>query len=248
MLRMRRTSLVRACAFAAGILAFAAVPALASIIELGGQTTTGLIAPKCPPGPAANCKIVLDELTAIETVRDGTKYPTTVKKSGWLVAWTIGLSILSPDPTTERKYIHQLDHNYGGTTRAQIVVLKPVGPHRQFKWQMVAAGPIVHLQPYLGSVAQLVLPKPIRVLKGEVIGLNVPTWVPVLSINLSTKSFAYRQSRSTSCQFAPGQSGAPAPVNQVLGTTVAYGCDYPGTRIEYSATEVTDPVKSNTVR
>jgi hypothetical protein len=236
--------MVRACVIAAAILAVAAVPAAAMIIELG-QTKTALIAPMCPSGvPPKNCTIVLTQVTALETVRDGTNYPTTVKKSGYIVAWTVGLSVLSTNQTTERADIHTLDKNYGGTTRAGIVVLKRVGPRRLFKWTVVAAGPIVHLQPYLGQVVQFVLPKPLRVVRGETIGLTVPTWAPVLSIGLSTKTFAYRQSRSTDCS----NTTPPPPSDQVVGQTTVYGCDYPGTRVEYSATEVTDPVAMNPVR
>jgi hypothetical protein len=241
MLRMNRTSLVRACALAAAILAVAAVPAGAMIIELG-QTKTALVAPSCPPGVTpANCKIVLNQVTSLETVRDGTSYPTTVKKPGYIVAWTLGLSILSTNRAIERTDIHKLDSLYG-TTRAGIVVLKPVGRHRQFKWKAVAASPIVHLQPYLGQVVQFVLLKPLRVVRGEAIALTVPTWAPVLSIALPSKTFAYRQSRSINCPAATS-----TPADQVIGQTVAYGCAYPGTRVEYSATEITDPVALNPV-
>jgi hypothetical protein len=241
---MNRTSLVRASTIAAAILVVAAVPAAAMIIELG-QTKTALVAPTCPPGTSAkNCTIILNNVTALETIRDGTSYPTKVKKSGWLVAWSVGLSILSTDQTTEKTYIHNLDSNLGGTTRAQIVVLKSVGAHRLFKWKMVAAGPVVHLQPYMGEVAQFVLPQPIRVVKGETLGLNVPTWAAVLSIQLSPKTFAYRQSRSSKCAVILSPATA---VNQALNQTTVYGCDFPGTRVEYSATEVVDPVQSNPV-
>jgi hypothetical protein len=242
MSRMRTTSLVRACALAAAILAVAAVPAAATIIEVG-QTKTALVAPACPPGvTAANCRIVLTQMTSLETVRDGVSYPTKIKQPGYIVAWTVGLSMLSTNRTTEKKDIHALDSAYG-TTRAGIVVLKPVGKHRLFKWKVVAASPIVHLQPYLGQVVQFVLLTPLRVLPGETIGLTVPTWAPALSIQLSNKAFAYRQSRAVDC----GNTTPPPPSAQAVGQTAVYGCDYPGTRVEYSATEVTDPVAMNPV-
>jgi hypothetical protein len=34
---------------------------------------------------------------------------------------------------------------------------------------------------------------------------------------------------------------------QVVGQITAYKCDYPGTRVEYSVTEITDPVATNPV-
>lgn len=235
---MRRTTLVRACALAAGLLALGAAPAIGAIIELG-KTKSSVVKPTCPAGTTAtNCNIVLTEVTALQTLRDGAAYPTTVKQSGYIVAFTIGLAQLSSNPKTELSFIHTLDSNFGGTTRAGIVVLQPVGPHRQFKWKVVAQSPIIHLQHYLGQVAQFPLTTPLPVKSGDTIGLAVPTWAPVLTYQLSTSMFAYRQSRSSACTKPfLGQPPATASLNQIL----AYKCDYPGTRVEYSATEVTNP-------
>lgn len=235
---MRRTTLVRACALAVGLLALAATPALGAIIELG-KTKSPVVKPPCPPGTTpATCSIVLTESTALETLRDGAAYPTTVKQPGYIVAFTIGLAQLSTNSKTELTFIHRLDQSYGGTTRAGIVVLQPVGPHRLFKWEVVAQSPIIHLQHYLGQVAQFPLTTPLAVKSGDTIGLTVPTWAPVLTYELSTQMFAYRQSRTAKCLNAfAGQPPATAALDQIL----AYKCDYPGTRVEYSATEVTNP-------
>jgi hypothetical protein len=173
----------------------------------------------------------------LETIRDGVAYPTTVKQNGYLVAFTLGLSRLDPDITKARAAVHFLNTTYGGTSRAGITVLKPVGPHKNFRWQVVAQSNVVHLQPYLGTVAQFPLSAPIRVLKGEVVALTVPTWAPVLSFDLPGARYAYRQSRTRNCANPPGASQAQATV----GASARYVCNYPGTRVEYSATEVTDP-------
>ncbi len=235
---MRRITLVRACALAVGLLAVAATPALGAIIELG-KTKTPVVKPACPTGTTSkNCDIVLTEVTALETLRDGAAYPTTVTQSGYIVAFSVGLAKLSSNAKTELAFIHGLDSNYGGTTRAGIVVLQPVGRHRQFKWKLVAQSPIIHLQHYLGEVAQFPLATALPVKPGDTIGLTIPTWAPVLTYQLSTSTFAYRQSRSSSCPIAV--AGQP-PATQALNQILAYRCDYPGTRVEYSATEVTNP-------
>jgi hypothetical protein len=252
MLRMRRTSLVRACVLALAISAFAASPAIAAIIELGA-TKTALIAPTCPAGVAPkDCTIVLTQVTALETVRDGKVYPTTVKQAGVIVAFTVGLSRLSPNNKTAKAFIHTLDSNYGGTTRAAIAILHPVGPRGRFQWKVVAESPVVHLQPYLGQVVQFPLPRPLPVTPGDAVALTVPTWAPVLSIDLSAPNspcilngkgcqFAYRQSRSTGCSTTPLNSA------QGVGQTTIYGCNYRGARVEYSATEITNPVAVNPI-
>jgi hypothetical protein len=78
----------------------------------------------------------------------------------------------------------------------------------------------------------------IPVVPGEVVGLTVPTWAPVLSFGLPSKKFAYRQSRKANCN----RPAASTQAQLTIGATATYGCDYPGTRAEYSATEVTNPV------
>ena len=220
-------------------VAAVAVPACAdaAVVELGA-TKTPLVAPSCPPGvTAANCTIILTQVTALQTIRDGIAYPTTVKKAGAVVAFTIGLSRLSTSKTTTHNDIHFLDQTYGGTTRASITVLRRSGPKNSRKWTVVGQSAVIHLQPYLGQVVQIPLPQSLPVKAGDVVGLTVPTWAPVLSIQLPAPKFAYRQSRASNCAAPPASSQA-----QAVKKTAAYGCNYPGTRVEYTATEITNPV------
>ncbi len=234
---MKRSSL--AILVAAGVTpALAAAPATAGIIELGA-TKTPLVVPNCPPGVSSSaCTIILTQVTALETIRDGVAYPTTVTKAGNLVAFTLGLSRLDANASKARTDVHYLNSAYGGTTRAAITVLKRVGKAQQRNWAVVAQSPIYHLQPYLGQVVQFPLPTTIPVVPHEVVALTVPTWAPVLSFDLPMTRFAYRQSRSANCKN-------PASFNQAqltLGARARYVCNYPGTRVEYSVTEVTTPV------
>jgi hypothetical protein len=229
---------------AVATIAAVSVPASAdaAVVELGA-TKTPLVAPTCPPGvTAANCTIILTQVTALETIRDGIAYPTTVKKAGAIVAFTIGLSRLSTDRTTAHNDIHFLDQTYGGTTRASVTVLRRSGRKKNFKWTVVGQSAVIHLQPYLGQVVQIPLPQSLPVKAGDVIGLTVPTWAPVLSIQLPTAKFAYRQSRSRNCAAPPASSQA-----QALKKTATYKCNYPGTRVEYTATEITNPVSVNPI-
>jgi hypothetical protein len=99
------------------------------------------------------------------------------------------------------------------------------------------------VEPYLGQVVQIPLENSIEVKPGEVIALTTPTWAPVLTIDQASKKFAYRQSRKYNCNSPPSSSQAQL----TIGLTTSYACDYPGTRVEYSATEVTYPGGSNPV-
>ncbi len=244
MVHMRRIS--RWPVAAAVFIGAAALPAAAyaAYTELGA-TRSPLVAPSCPPNlPAAQCTIILTRVTALETLRDGTTYPTTVRQAGRITAFTVGLSQLSSSKATRRSFVHYLDATYGGTTRIAITVLRAGGGKKtDFRWEVVGESAIYHVEPYLGSVVQIPLETTIEVKPGDVIALTTPTWAPVLTISVNSKKFAYRQSRSSNCSGPPATSQAQLTSSQ----TADYKCDYPGTRLEYSATEVYYPNGSDPV-
>lgn len=240
MVHMRSTSRLAVAAVCAGAAVFSAAALAATPTELGGTVELGgtkspVIAPVCPPGVSSSkCTIILTRVTALETIRDGVDYPTKVTQPGTITAFTVGLSALSSNKSTQKTYVHYLDGAYGGTSRVALTVLAPGGGKKtQYRWKVVAESPIFHVEPYLGSVVRLPLATSLPVSPGDVVALTTPTWAPVLSIDLSAKDFAYRQSRGYNCNNPPSTSQAQL----TLGELSSYGCDYPGTRVEYSATE-----------
>lgn len=243
--------LITAAATAVAMAGLASTAA-AAVVELGSTASAVAPPPPCSttgktttcPGGASpgNYAIILTRVTALETLADGVAYPTTVKTAGRLVAFTVGLSALDTNRSMRRSEIHFADVQFGGTTRVAITVVRKVGPAGKRRWKVVAESPVIHVQPYLGQVVQFPLATSLPVLPGDVVALTTPTWVPVLTVNLNRSKFAYRQSRSTSCGSAPSTS-----VAQAVGQTATYGCNYPSTRLEYSATEVTNPVAVNPV-
>ncbi len=233
---MKRLSLMGA-ALAVLTMALAPSSAGATVIELGA-TKTAVTAPICPTNlPLAQCTIILARSTALETVRDGLAYPTTVRKPGQIVAFTVGLSSLSPDRATRKSLIHDQDLRWGGTAQVQVTVLRQVGSAKKRIWKVVGESPAIHVEPYLGEVPQFPLQTSLAVQPKDVIALTTPTWTPALSILQSAKKFAYRQSRKANCANPPNTPQAQVTVGQ----KASYGCNYPGTRVEYSATEITNP-------
>jgi hypothetical protein len=225
----------------AAVLAFAPGTAAASVVELG-QTTTPLAAPQCPKGVSpTQCFIILTRTTAVQTASDGVANPTMVKHSGWIVAFSVGLAQLSPKASTARGLLHTLDNAHGGPPQLALTVLRP-GPNHQYT--VVAQSSLFHLIPFLGQVLQEPLSLPptftqltaLPVEAGEVIGITVPTWAPVLTYELPGSQFSYRQSRTANCNHAAGGQTAQLTV----GASTRYGCQYSGTRVEYSATEITN--------
>jgi hypothetical protein len=244
MVGMRSTSRLGVAAVAACVAISSATALAASQTSQSGQlggtvelgaTHSPIVAPVCPPGVSSSkCTIILTRVTALETLRDGVVYPTKVKQAGLITAFTVGLSQLSTSKSTQNTYIHFLDSTYGGTSRVAVTVLAPGGGKKtQWRWKVVAQSPIYHVQPYLGSVVRIPLAAPLPVKSGYVIALTTPTWAPILTIDVSGKQFAYRQSRQANCDNPPGKSQAQLTVGQ----NTSYACDYPGTRLEYSATE-----------
>jgi hypothetical protein len=198
-----------------------------------GATATPLRTPVCA---TSNCDIVLTRATALETIRDGVVYPTTVKAAGELVAFTVALTRITKTSTeTAHQVLAGLDAKYGGTTRVALTVLKPgKGTAGNRPWTVAAESPIIHVEPYLGNIVEIPLTTPLPVTPDETVALTVPTWAPVLSYGLNTKKFAYRQSRKTNCKY----SGSFEDAQLTVGQTTPYKCNYPGTRVEYTATEV----------
>jgi hypothetical protein len=243
---LKRLSLLHALIRAAPVALLASVimlptSASAAVVQVG-QTKTPLTAPACPTGTStSSCKIVLERTTAIQTKSDGVSSPTVIKQDGWIVAFTVGLSRLSTNAKTVHNLLHGLDTAYGGTPQLALTVLKP-GAKNTYALQ--AQSGFYHLIPFLGQLLTEPLSLPpkfsaftaLPVEKGDVLALTVPTWAPILTYNLSTSQFAYAQSRTQDCASAAGTETAQTRV----GSSARYGCAYSGTRVQYSATEVTN--------
>ncbi len=242
---MKRLFTLSAAALALGSLTLAG-SASAKVVELGA-TKTALAAPPpckstslgngtCPGGMTPSSYTILQtRVTALETLSDGVAYPTKARQSGRIVAFTVGLSALDSNRSVRKQEIQNEDLNYGGTTRLQITVLRRVGARRHNKWKVVASSTAIHVQPYLGEVVQFPLNRTLPIRAGDVVGLTTPTWAPVLLLSQNSKKFAYRQSRKANCASPPNLSQAQTQTGQ----SAPYGCNYPGTRVEYSVTEVT---------
>jgi hypothetical protein len=230
-------------AIAAGLGALCLlVPGVASaqIMELGQTSSSPVTAPACPSGVSlSNCLIVLTRTTAVQTETNGVLNPTKVTKDGWVVAFTVGLSGLTSNAKTELSLLKGLDAQFGGPPQIVLSVLKP---GRKNTYTVVAQSATFHVLPYLGSVLQQPLSLPptfttmtaLPVKKGEVIGLTVLTWAPVLTYNLTANKYTYRQSRRANCVHAAGTQTAQTTLN----SSQQYLCNYTGTRVQYSATEI----------
>jgi hypothetical protein len=235
-----RPSLVTAACGALCVAGLALLPGTASaaMVELGA-TPTPTIAPVCPKNTSlADCKIVLAHTTAIEAMSDSMVNPVRVNQEGFIVSFSVGLSRLVPQPKQRASIIQGLNSTYGGSPELQLTVLKP-GPKNSYT--VAAESPVYPVLPFLGRVLNQPLGTPpkftaftaLHVVRGELVALTVPTWAPVLSLDLPHTEFAYRQSRNSGCGSPPTTQTAQTRTSQ----TAQYSCYYTGTRVEYTATE-----------
>jgi hypothetical protein len=237
-----RLSLVTAAcgALCAAGLALLPTTASAAMVQLG-ETPTPMVAPACPKGVSlADCKIVLTRTTAVEAMSDSLVNPVRVNQQGWVVSFSVGLSRLVPKASQRATIIKGLDARYGGDPELQLTVLKP---GLKNTYTVAAQSGIYPVLPFLGQVLDEPLGVPpkftsftaLHVVRGDLIALTVPTWAPVLALKLPNTQFAYRQSRRANCTTTPVAQTAQLKLHQ----TAQYQCYYTGTRVEYSATELT---------
>jgi hypothetical protein len=208
------------------LLAAAAMLALpaaagAEIIEVGATQP-----PPVPSCPARPC-LAVSRTTGYQAKIGPTRAVMTIPKAGRIVAWTIALG--NPGKAQTDFFNQRL----GGESTAQITILNP---RSKLRSRAVAQGEVQKLQPFFGTTAQFALTTSIRVRKGWVVALTVPTWAPALAVGLGADT-SWRASRGRGkCDDTAAQTSQLAP-NQLA----QYFCLYRTARLTYSATLVTDP-------
>jgi hypothetical protein len=216
-----RRPLIAALAAAATL----AVPAVAGaeVIEIGAVQPAS--PPSCPTRPC----LAVSRTTGYQAKVGPTRGVMTIPKTGRIVAWTIGLG----NPGTQQTTF--FNQRLGGESEAQITI---INPRSKLRSRVVGQGDPQKLQPYFGSAPQFALQTSIRVRKGWVVALTVPTWAPALAVGLGADT-SWRASRGRGkCEDTSAQT-AQLATNQLA----QYFCLYRTARLTYSATLIPDPPK-----
>jgi len=101
--------------------------------------------------------------------------------------------------------------------------------------RVIAQSPIFQLSDYFGQTVQFPLDRAIPVVKGNTIGLTVPTWAPALSA-LTDDGSSWRASRAlNACDNTDRQTAQTS-----VGALTQYRCLYKA-RLTYTATLITNP-------
>jgi hypothetical protein len=217
---MLRTTLI-AMAMTGATLA---VPSAASaeVVEIGGAPPAAT--PSCPARPC----LAVSRTTGYQAKVGTTRGVMTIPKTGRIVAWSIALGNPGKQQTTF------FNERLGGEPEAQITI---INPRSKLRSRAVAQGEPQKLAPYFGSTAQFALERSIRVRKGWVVALTVPTWAPALAVGLGADT-SWRASRGRGkCEDTQLQTSQLRP-NQLA----QYFCLYRTARLTYSATLIPDPV------
>lgn len=271
----RTPLLVMAISVAAALLWTFSLPEGAA-----AKSTKRTVLGKSKSSPAPNCGRAAfsrdcaaeGKVTAYQSLTRGKGGSFVVPyKRGKLVSWSISLSrplgkAKTVDGTThaaESPFFNQL---FGSPAKARVSVLRRVqkkkkGPPR---YKMVRQSPVQILNPYFGKTVHFALAKPLNVIKGQVIGLTIPTWAPAFwkpwacsaseygGVNdpaacaRATKKNTYRASRGPDkCKLGydnatkePNEALRKSRPQQKVNSIKRYGCYYGGNRLLYTATVV----------
>jgi hypothetical protein len=215
-------------AILASIALVLVLPAVApaTIAEVGViPTTTPATVPSCPASPC----LAVSRTTGFQVKVATNTTLMDAPKAGSVVAWTITLGKPS---ATQIKFFNA---NEGGPAEAGVAVLR-AEKKPNLTYKLIASSPTVKLEKYFGKTVQFPLETTIKVRKGDIIALTVPTWAPSLALGFG-KDTSWRASREKKqCSSTSSQSTQTS-----IGSAVQYFCLYQTARLTYSATLVSTP-------
>lgn len=186
-----------------------------------------------PSCPGNTCEAI-GSVTGFQQAVDGKKGIFKAPKDGHVVAWSAELS--KPDKD-QRKFFGDFyrDNEFETAPAARLAILKP---KKKSNFKLKSQSPAIALNSELGGSPVITLNDPLRVKKGDVIGLTVPTWLSNFAVNQSRDTY-WRASRSPERCTGNNNIKEGRPQTEV-GSSRRYGCKYTTARILYWAQMVKD--------
>jgi hypothetical protein len=238
---MRPMAGIRMAALACALAACAtlAAPAAArNTQELGAPKGVGFPKPDCPeneaqPTDPKGCQAIA-QVTGFNFRVNGVHNPMRVRRSGYVVAFTVALA----KPTDVQ--INFFKAQYGAQIGARLAVVRSL--HSGNQYRLLKQTQAFDLEPYLGSTPTIALRQAFRVHKDDIVAITVPTWLPAFAHNLSGAKERWRSSRQGDECTA---ESPPADPHDQIDSDKVYDCEYSGARLLYTATFVGDPTPTN---
>lgn len=198
--------------------------ASATTVVLG--QTASIPDPACPGRP---CQAV-GSVTGFQVSTSQSRLPFRVRKAGTVESWTLTLA----QPTTKQRSF--FNGFFGMPPEARLSILHRVPGTRPPRYNLRRQGRIRFLGPYLGQTVQF--GAFLRVDRGDIVALTIPTWAPVFAQGLSGAN-VWRASRAPHRCTSPTDIRRGKPQLRV-GRRAIYGCRYSTARLLYTATIVED--------
>lgn len=188
-----------------------------------GQTATDPD-PSCPELP---CQAV-GSVTGFQVSNGQTRLPFLVPHDGTIKSWTLTLA----QPTNSQRTF--FNGFFGTPPEARLAILRRVPGSNPPVYRLRRQGSVQVLSPYLGQTVKF--GSNLKVQKGDIVGLTVPTWAPAFAQDLEADN-VWRASREPgACKNATDiRQGEP---QQKVGSVAVYGCKYTTARLLYTATLV----------
>ncbi|HMI81048.1 MAG TPA: hypothetical protein VK480_04605 [Solirubrobacterales bacterium] len=188
-----------------------------------GQTATEPD-PSCPDLP---CQAV-GSVTGFQVGNGQTRLPFLVPHDGTIKSWTLTLA----QPTNSQRTF--FNGFFGTPPQARLAILRRVPGSAPPAYRLRRQGTVQVLSPYLGQTVKF--GSNLKVEKGDIVGLTVPTWAPAFAQDLASDN-VWRASREPgTCKNATDiRQGEP---QQKIGGVAVYGCKYTTARLLYTATLV----------
>ncbi len=222
-------------AFAALCAGVVAVAAAAPFADAGGNVKPMVLGevqhnpkPLCPQKPPESQNppvvkrpcFVIGSVTGFELKADGKRHVMRAPQTGKLVAWAVKLG--KPNKT-ERNTFGSPDFfgnkQYGKEPTARISVLVP---KKKGTYKLVRQSPTVQLGQATGEMHYITLNTPLKIKKGQILGLTTPTWVPALATTEFAPHSSWRASRGAK-KCGNGQALKARPQTKI-GSVRDYGC------------------------
>lgn len=217
--------------FVAVATVLACVPvASAKVVELGAGSDEAATS-KCPGDPC----LALYKVTGYQGRSSNLKNPFAIPSAGYITSFTIDL------PQLSQEQIDFFEENLGGSAQVRLSLLR-VGTTRKTRLnhRLVKQSEIFGVSSYFGSSPTFVLKEPMRVGKGTILALTVPTWLPALASDTSGANW-WRSSRPKD-KCGDDDSLSPPSAMEEIGEIVRFGCTYKKARLLFTATYVPDNV------
>jgi hypothetical protein len=204
----------------AGAPADAAKPKPRVAVVLGGSDA--MPDPLCP----VNCQVI-PSVSGIQNVLPSGNASYRAPADGRITAWKIWLG----EPSNRDRRL--LNSAFGSPPQASISVLQRLNTPQGQKFRLQRKSPVIGLNRYLGRTATFRLAKPLFVKKGQYVALSVPTWAPAFAAGLNSRTYGWRASRQPNkCAASFVESARP---QMLVGSKRAYGCNFKGSRLLFTA-------------